>query len=359
MPRLLHVVGARPNFMKMAPILRAPSPQPVEHIIVHTGQHYDAAKSDAFFRDLALPAPDVNLGVGSGSHAAQTGKMLADLEPVFDRYAPDWIVVYGDVNSTLAAALVGQKKGMKVAHVEAGVRSFDRSMPEEINRVLTDQLAEVCLTPGAAADRNLRREGIPDERIRTVGNVMVDTLLALRPAAARLGVPAQMGVASGDYAVATFHRAGNVDDAVTLAALLAGLAHVARAMPVLFLVHPRTRQRIKDFGLEEKAPGVRLLDPVGYLETVGLVERAALVVTDSGGLQVETTILGVPCLTARPNTEWTETIESGTNRLVAPTLEAISAAFAEVRAQKRAQVAPARPPLWDGHAAERIVALLT
>ena len=358
MSRLLHVVGARPNFMKMAPILRAPSPRPVEHIIVHTGQHYDAAMSDAFFRDLALPAPHVNLGIGSGSHAAQTGRMMADLEPVLDRYAPDWIVVYGDVNSTLAAALVGQKKGMRVAHVEAGVRSFDRSMPEEINRVLTDQLADLCLTPGASADRNLRREGIPGERIRAVGNVMVDTLLALRPAAAKLGVPAQMGVSTGEYAVATFHRAGNVDDPATLAALLAGLSHVARAMPVLFLVHPRTRQRIRDFGLEDKAVGMRLLDPVGYLETVGLVEGATLVLTDSGGLQVETTILGVPCLTARPNTEWIETIASGTNRLVAPSLEAIAAGFAEVRAQRRSATPPPRPPLWDGHSAERIVALL-
>lgn len=359
MSRLLHVVGARPNFMKMAPILRAPAPRPLEHIIVHTGQHYDPAMSDAFFRDLALPAPDINLGIGSGSHAAQTGKMMTELEPVFERYAPDWIVVYGDVNSTLAAALVAQKKALKVAHVEAGVRSFDRSMPEEINRVLTDQLAELCLTPGASADRNLRREGIPDNRIRAVGNVMVDTLLALRPAAGQLGMPAQMGVADIDYAVATFHRAGNVDDPGVLGALLAGLSHVARAMPVLFLVHPRTRQRIRDFGLDGAAAGVRLLDPIGYLETVGLVERAALVLTDSGGLQVETTILGVPCLTARPNTEWTETVESGTNRLVAPSLEGIAAGFSEVRRQRRSAEPPAGPPLWDGHTAERIVALLS
>jgi len=358
MPRLLHVVGARPNFMKLAPILRAPSRQPFEHILVHTGQHYDAAMSDTFFRDLGLPAPDVNLGIGSGSHAVQTGKMMVTLETVFDRYAPDWIVVYGDVNSTLAAALVAQKKGMKVAHVEAGVRSFDRSMPEEINRVLTDQLAEVCLTPGASADRNLRREGIADERIRCVGNVMVDTLLALQPRAAELAVPARLGVRPGEYAVATFHRAGNVDDAATLTGLLAGLGHVARSMPVLFLVHPRTRQRIRDFGLEGVASGVRLLEPVGYLETVGLVESAALVLTDSGGLQVETTILGVPCLTARPNTEWTETLESGTNRLVAPTLEGIAAGFAEVRQQRGRGAPPARPPLWDGRTAERIVALL-
>jgi len=358
MSRLLHVVGARPNFMKMAPLLRAPSPHPIEHILVHTGQHYDAGMSDAFFRDLGLPAPDVNLGVGSGSHAVQTARMMAGLEPVFDRYAPDWIVVYGDVNSTLAAALVAAKKSLRIAHVEAGVRSFDRSMPEEVNRVLTDQLADICLTPGASADGNLRREGIPDERIRAVGNVMVDTLLALRPRASMLHMPGRLGVAPGDYAVATFHRAGNVDNASTLTALLAGLSHAARSMPVLFLVHPRTRQRISDFGLAQFAAGVRLLDPVGYLETIGLVEHAGLVFTDSGGLQVETTILGVPCLTVRPNTEWTETVESGTNRLVAPSLEAMRSAFDEARQQGCSVGVPRRPPLWDGHATERIIALL-
>lgn len=358
MTRLLHVVGARPNFMKMAPILRAATPRPVEHVILHTGQHYDAAMSDAFFRDLGLPDPDVNLGVGSGSHAQQTGRMMQDMEPVFDRYEPDWIVVYGDVNSTLAAALVAQKKGMKVAHVEAGVRSFDRAMPEEVNRVLTDQLAEVCLTPGASADDNLRREGIAERRIRCVGNVMVDTLLALRPSAAALGMPARMKLGEGPYAVATFHRAGNVDDRATLEQLLQGLVAVARTMPVLFLVHPRTRQRIADFGLAAQTGGITLVDPLGYLETVGLVERAALVVTDSGGLQVETTILGVPCVTARTTTEWTETVASGTNHLVPPSRDGILAGLAAVQAERRNGGPPPRPPLWDGDSARRILAAL-
>jgi UDP-N-acetylglucosamine 2-epimerase (non-hydrolysing) len=358
MTRLLHVVGARPNFMKMAPILRASSPRPVEHVVLHTGQHYDAAMSDAFFRDLALPPPDVNLGVGSGSHAQQTGRMMQEMEPVFDRHAPDWIVVYGDVNSTLAAALVAQKKGMKVAHVEAGVRSFDRAMPEEVNRVLTDQLAELCLTPGASADDNLRREGIAERRIRCVGNVMVDTLLALRPSAQALGMPERMKLGSGPYAVATFHRAGNVDDATTLGELLEGLAAAARSMPVLFLVHPRTRQRIADFGLGHRTGGVTLVDPLGYLETVGLVERAALVITDSGGLQVETTILGVPCITARTTTEWAETVASGTNHLVPPTAQGIIAALAAVQAERRNGGPPPRPPLWDGATATRILAAL-
>lgn len=358
MTRLLHVVGARPNFMKLAPILRATAPRPVEHVVVHTGQHYDPALSDVIFRDLGLPAPDVNLGVGSGSHAQQTGRMLLELEPVLDRCQPDWVVVYGDVNSTLAAALVARKKGIAVAHVEAGVRSFDRSMPEEVNRVLTDQLAELCLTPGASADDNLRREGIAERRIRPVGNVMVDTLLALRPAAAALRMPERMQVAGAPYAVATFHRAGNVDDRATLEQLLLGLAAVARTLPVLFLVHPRTRERMAGFGLDAAPAGVTLLEPLGYLETVGLVERAALVITDSGGLQVETTILGVPCMTARTTTEWTETVSSGTNHLVPPTSDGILAGLAAVQAERRTDASPPRPPLWDGHTAGRIVAAL-
>ena len=355
MIRLLHVVGARPNFMKVAPLLRAPTPVPIAHVLVHTGQHYDDAMSDAFFRDLGLPEPDEHLGVGSGSHAEQTGRMLMALEPVLTRHAPDWVVVYGDVNSTLAGALVAHKRGLRVSHVEAGVRSFDRSMPEETNRVLTDQLADLCLTPSTAASANLRREGVAEERIRAVGNVMVDTLLALRPRAAALGVPARLDVAQAPYAVATFHRAGNVDDAAVLEELVTALAKLANDMPVLFLVHPRTRSRLDAFGLAHRLGGVRMLEPLGYLETIGLVERARLVLTDSGGLQVETTVLGVPCLTARTSTEWTETLSGGTNRLVPPEAAAIRRAVDEVCAQAQAPV-PARPPLWDGHAAERALA---
>ena len=341
--------------MKVAPLLRAPAT--ATHVLVHTGQHYDVAMSDAFFRDLELPSPDVHLGVGSGSHAEQTGRMLIALEPVYDRFAPDWVVVYGDVNSTLAAALVAQKKGIRVAHVEAGVRSFDRTMPEETNRVLTDQLADLCLTPGASADANLRREGIPDARIQAVGNVMVDTLLALRPRATALGMPARFGLAERAYAVATFHRAANVDDRGTLREIVRGLAYLATTMPVLFPVHPRTRARLEAFGLREELGAVRLVEPQGYLETIGLLERARLVLTDSGGLQVETTVLGVPCLTARTTTEWTETIAAGTNRLVAPEASAIRAGIERVCGTSATETAP-RPPLWDGRAAERAVAAI-
>jgi UDP-N-acetylglucosamine 2-epimerase (non-hydrolysing) len=283
--------------------------------------------------------------------------MMIALEPVLERHAPDWVVVYGDVNSTLAAALVAQKRGLHVAHVEAGVRSFDRTMPEETNRVLTDQLADLCLTPGAGADANLRREGIPDARIRAVGNVMVDTLLRLRPRATALAVPARFGVDGTPYAVATFHRAGNVDDPAVLGELVAALARLATTMPVLFLVHPRTRGRLEAFGLAGALGDVRLVDPLGYLETIGLVEQARLVLTDSGGLQVETTVLGVPCLTARTTTEWRETVEAGTNRLVAPSAAAIAAAVAQACAPS-AEAPPARPPLWDGRAAERAVAAM-
>jgi UDP-N-acetylglucosamine 2-epimerase (non-hydrolysing) len=351
------VVGARPNFMKVAPLLRAVTPRPVRHLLVHTGQHYDASMSDAFFRDLGLPEPDAHLGVGSGSHAEQTGRLMIALEPVFARHAPDWVVVYGDVNSTLAAALVARKMGLPIAHVEAGVRSFDRDMPEEVNRVLTDQLADRCLTPGADADRNLRREGVDEARIVAVGNVMVDTLLALQPRATALGMPARLGVDGQPYAFATFHRAGNVDDPHTLAELAGALSDLAARMPVIFPVHPRTRGRLEAFGLLGALGQARLVEPLGYLETIGLVERAAVVLTDSGGLQVETTVLGVPCLTARTTTEWTETVSAGTNRLVAPRRGAILEALDQALAARRA-AAPPRPPLWDGASGDRIVRLL-
>jgi UDP-N-acetylglucosamine 2-epimerase (non-hydrolysing) len=356
MPTFLHVVGARPNFMKAAPVLAAARGRGVSQLLVHTGQHYDHAMSEAFFADLGLPAPDENLGVGSGTHAEQTAKIMLRFEPVLDRRRPQWVIVYGDVNSTVACALVAAKKGVRIAHVEAGLRSRDWSMPEEINRVLTDRLGDLLLTPSRDANENLRAEGIPDGRIRFVGNVMVGTLLRLIDRARRLEMPAALGVERGRYAFVTLHRPSNVDDRGTLAELLAALDDLGREMPVCFAVHPRTRQRIQDFRLAPAAGGVRLLEPLGYLETVGLVDQSALVLTDSGGLQEETTVLGVPCLTARANTERPITVTDGTNRLVASTRAAIGEGVAAILAARRnGSFEPRRPEGWDGRAGERVV----
>ncbi|HEY9383576.1 MAG TPA: UDP-N-acetylglucosamine 2-epimerase (non-hydrolyzing) [Gemmatimonadales bacterium] len=359
--KLLHVVGARPNFMKVAPVLRAGAAVPgIEQVLVHTGQHYDAAMSETFFRDLELPAPDENLGVGSGSHAEQTARIMVAFEPVLDWHRPDWVVVYGDVNSTVACALVAAKKATLIAHVEAGLRSRDRSMPEEINRILTDQLADLCLTPSRDGDANLLAEGIPASRILLVGNVMVDTLLRLRDAARARSLPQQHGVAGREFAFVTLHRPSNVDDPAVLNELLRALEDLGTRMPVLFAVHPRTRQRIGEFGLRAPNGHVRLLDPLGYLETVSLVEAASVVLTDSGGLQEETTVLGVPCLTVRTSTERPVTVTEGTNRLVASTREAIGSSVAAVlEAKARGAFQPARPEGWDGKASERIIAALS
>lgn len=360
MTSLLHVVGARPNFMKVAPVLKAGRGRPgLRQFLVHTGQHYDVAMSDRFFSDLGLPEPDVNLGVGSGTHAVQTARIMTEFEPVLDRLRPDWVVVYGDVNSTVAAALVASKKGIRVAHVEAGLRSRDRTMPEEINRLLTDQLADLLLTPSRDGDANLRAEGIPEERIAFVGNVMVDTLLSLREQARSLAAPEARGVAGGPYAFCTFHRPSNVDRPDTLAEILGALDDLAGRMPVLFAIHPRTRSRIAEFGLGHLARRVTLLDPLSYLETVSLLDRATLVLTDSGGLQEETTVLGVPCLTARPNTERPVTITEGTNRLIPSEREGINRAVEAVLGlRNNGGFSPGRPEGWDGRAGERIIARL-
>lgn len=360
MTSLLHVVGARPNFMKVAPVLRAGAAIPgMRQYLVHTGQHYDAAMSDRFFTDLGLPNPDVNLGVGSGSHAVQTARIMTEFEPVLDRLAPDWVVVYGDVNSTMACTLVASKKSVRVAHVEAGLRSRDRAMPEEINRLVTDVLADLLLTPSRDADANLLAEGVPAERIHLVGNVMVDTLLHLRERARLLNTPEAHGVAGKPFAFCTFHRPSNVDHAETLGAILGALDDLAKQMPVIFPIHPRTRQRIGEFGLGHLAERVTLLEPLSYLETISLVDRSTLVLTDSGGLQEETTVLGVPCLTARANTERPVTISEGTNRLVPSNRAGINAAITEVlRLRSNGGFHPGRPEGWDGRASERIVALL-
>jgi UDP-N-acetylglucosamine 2-epimerase (non-hydrolysing) len=358
--KLLHVVGARPNFMKLAPVLLAARDCPdVEQVTVHTGQHYDYEMSGQFFAELEIPPPDQNLEVGSGSHARQTAAVIERLEPVLEHQRPDWVLVYGDVNSTLAGALVAAKLGLRLAHVEAGLRSRDRSMPEEINRLLTDQLADLLFTPSRDADANLLAEGIPAERIRFVGNVMVDTLLRLRPRARALAMHRRLGLAERRYAFVTLHRPSNVDRRETLGELLVGLEELAATIPVVFPIHPRTRARIQEMGLNRLAPSVRLLSPLGYLEALSLVDCAALVLTDSGGLQEETTVLGVPCLTARPNTERPVTITEGTNRLIPSTREGIRAGVAAALAMGcRADAEARRPPLWDGRAGYRIVAAL-
>jgi len=353
--RILSVVGARPNFMKLAPVDRALAARGgVEHEIVHTGQHYDPEMSVSFFEDLWLPAPDHHLGVGSGSHAAQTAAVLERLEPVLTASRPDMVLVYGDVNSTLAAALVAAKLGIRVGHVEAGLRSRDWTMPEEINRVVVDRLSTLLFVPSRDAIDNLRGEGVAEDRIHFVGNVMIDSLCWALGRARERDPVGRHGLGATPYVVATLHRPANVDDPGTLRELVETLACLSEVGPVLFPVHPRTRKHLRALGLGiEQYADLRLIEPLGYLEMLGLVAGAALVITDSGGLQEETTFLGVPCLTVRPNTERPVTCLHGTNQLVPPRREVILAAAR--RALERRT--PARPVIerWDGRAAERIV----
>ncbi len=362
---VLCVVGARPNFMKMAPILRAFAEHdpPLPALLLHTGQHYDAAMSDKLFADLRLPRPDINLEVGSGSHAVQTAEVMKRFEPALDEHRPACVLVVGDVNSTLACTLVAVKKDIPVVHVEAGLRSYDRKMPEEINRVLTDQVADRLYTTERSAGDNLQREGVAAERIAFVGNVMIDSLRAnlpqARPAADTLRAhgadPALLGGAAG-YGVVTLHRPSNVDDPALLRRLLGVLAEVSARLPLVFAMHPRTRGNIQRFGLQGLLdPGrVAILPPQGYLEMLGLMAGAALVLTDSGGLQEETTALGVPCLTLRESTERPITVEQGTNTMVGSDEQAIRDGVAAILAGlgKRGRV----PEFWDGAAAGRIAA---
>ena len=348
--KLLHVVGARPNFPKLAPVHRAGREAGLSQVVVHTGQHYDDALSDAFFRDLGLAPPEVNLAVGSDTHAVQTARIMERIEPVLLEKRPDWVVVYGDVNSTMAAAVVASKLGIRVAHVEAGLRSFDRSMPEEINRLVTDRLADLLLTPSRDADAQLRAEGEPEAKIVFVGNVMIDSLFHALPAARATGFRAKLGV-NGSAVIVTLHRPSNVDDSDRIKLLADALSEIALDRPVVFPAHPRTRLRLEAAGL--KMDRVRLLEPVGYLEMLDLVEHAFAVVTDSGGLQEESTALGVPCLTIRPNTERPITITEGTNRLVPNPSDIVT----ELRQLRRPTVTP-RPEGWDGHAGERVIAAL-
>ena len=367
--KIVLVAAARPNFMKVAPIAaelrrRAASTHPeLEMRLVHTGQHYDSSMSATFFDELQLPPPDVNLEVGSGSHAEQTAAVMTSFEKFCLAEAPQWVVVVGDVNSTLACTLVAVKKNVPVAHVEAGLRSWDRKMPEEINRVLTDQVADRLYTTERSAEVNLLREGVDAARVCFAGNVMIDSLLAgreqARPAAATLAAhgadPNLLAHAKG-YGVVTLHRPSNVDDADSLRALLGVLGEVAIRLPLVFALHPRTRSNIERFGLSGMIDAKRMavLPPQGYLEMIGLMSGAALVLTDSGGLQEETTALGVPCLTMRENTERPITVEQGTNTMVGRNREAILRGVDDVL-QGRGKHGRV-PEYWDGHAAERIAA---
>ena len=350
--KIMHIVGARPNFVKVAPLMAALSSfrERVQQTLVHTGQHYDFQMSQVFFDELEMPAPGEYLGVGSGSHAAQTARILLAFEPVLLKDRPDWVVVVGDVNSTLACALVCARLGVRVAHVEAGLRSGDRAMPEEINRLLTDQIADLLLTPSPDADANLLREGIDPAKICRVGNVMIDTLVQRLPQAVQRPILAQRGLARGGYLLVTLHRPANVDDPAHLAEILAALETLARSWRVVFPLHPRTRQQIERLGLS--TTGIDLLEPLGYLDFLALTAAAGIVLTDSGGIQEETTYLGIPCLTLRTTTERPITITHGTNRLVAAERQAILAAVAQCTPGRRPDAVP--PELWDGHAAERI-----
>ena len=362
--KVLVVAGARPNFMKVAPILRALEAAGHEGVLVHTGQHYDAAMSDTFFQDLGLPEPNHHLGAGSGSHAVQTARVMEAFEPVLMEVRPDWVVVVGDVNSTLACSLVTAKLredlGCRLAHVEAGVRSHDWRMPEEVNRVLTDRMSDLLLTPSDAASRNLMAEGLEPERVVSVGNVMIDSLLALLPRAREKKLPARMNLGEAPYAVATLHRPSNVDTPSALATVLASFSRVAEEIPVVFPIHPRTRANAERFGLAASFDTLRVIEPLGYLEMLSLTESAAVVLTDSGGLQTETTALGVPCITLREETEWTETVDQGTNMLVPwpLTVDGVADLLKVARGQVRSAAGRRRPNGWDGHAAERVVRAL-
>ncbi len=349
--KITHVAGARPNFPKLAPVWRAVRAAGWDQRIVHTGQHYDVSLSGQFFEQLELPEPDVNLDVGSASHAVQTGRIMERLEPVLLEDRPDWLLVYGDVNSTVAAALVAVKLGIRVAHVEAGLRSNDRTMPEEINRILTDRLADLLLTPSRDASATLQREGEPDDEIVFVGNVMIDTLRHALARARASGFRAAEGL-NGETVVVTLHRPSNVDDPVRLHRIAQALRQIAEERPVFFPAHPRTRERLNALRVDLGA--VRLVEPVGYLEMLDAVQGAFAVVTDSGGLQEETTALGIPCLTLRQNTERPVTITEGTNQLTPDPAELTGRLRQLVAETPRGRI----PEGWDGHAAERIVAAL-
>jgi UDP-N-acetylglucosamine 2-epimerase (non-hydrolysing) len=351
--KVVHVVGARPNFMKASPVMRSLAEMPnVRQVLVHTGQHYDKNMSEVFFRDLELDAPDVNLEVGSGSHAQQTAQIMLKLDTLLSCDRPDMVLVYGDVNSTLAASLVCSKLGVQIGHVEAGLRSFDSTMPEEINRVVTDRISDHLYTPSSDADENLAREGVDSSRVHLVGNVMIDTLTRLLPKAMALwpGRAHALGLVERGFGLVTLHRPSNVDEAPALMRIMKALAAVSRRIPLVFPLHPRTRERLR--ALETVGQGLILCEPLGYIDFLCLQAHARLVITDSGGIQEEATFLHVPCLTVRRNTERPVTVSVGTNRLVGEDIDGLPAVVDAVLSDvyPRGSV----PPLWDGKASQRI-----
>lgn len=355
--RIIYVIGTRPNFVKMAPVIaamRARHPDG-DHVIIHTGQHYDRAMSEIFFEELGVPTPDHMLEVGSGTHAVQTARTMERLEPVLIAGEPDLLVVPGDVNSTLAAVLVAAKLQVPVAHVESGLRSFDLTMPEEVNRIVADRFSAYLFMHSQEAAGNLRAEGIPDERMHMVGNTMIDTLVALRDRIEAADSPIRLGVEPGGYTLVTLHRPALVDGPL-LGETVAQLAGLSNEMPVVFPVHPRTRKMMEAFGGGAEAPNLHLTEPLGYLDFLSLVAGARAVLTDSGGIQEETTFLGVPCFTLRANTERPVTVDLGTNTLLGLDPGAIASIPAALEACPGAPAQP--PPLWDGHAAERIADVL-
>ncbi len=357
--KIIVVAGARPNFMKVSPLLkriaefnagREANADRLAALLVHTGQHYDANMSEVFFRELGIPQPDINLGAGSGSHAVQTAHILTGFETVCETEKPDWVVVVGDVNSTMACTLVGAKMGIRVAHIEAGLRSYDRTMPEEINRLVTDALADMLLTPSADAGENLLREGAAPDKIKFVGNIMIDSLLDNLPQARSSGILARLKLEPSRFVYVTLHRPANVDERDNLAAIWTALKRLSRTIPVVCPVHPRTRKKLEDFGLPSRSEEhFALLEPLGYQASLCLTENARVVLTDSGGLQEEATFFRTPCLTLRPNTERPVTVTIGSNRLTK--IERLPADVDEALQgpERRGQI----PPLWDGRTAER------
>jgi UDP-N-acetylglucosamine 2-epimerase (non-hydrolysing) len=355
--RIVHVTGARPNFMKLSPVMKALSVyDDYKQILIHTGQHYDPELSSVFLKQLEIPKPNYHLGVGSGTHAQQTATILTNLEPILRNVEPKLLLVYGDVNSTLAASITAAKLQIPIAHVEAGLRSFDRSMPEEINRIITDSLADILFTTEESANENLKNEGKPDSSIHFVGNVMIDTLMQHLELARELDVPAKYNVNKKYYVIVTLHRPNNVDFAESLESIMVALNKINQKLPVIFPLHPRTQARLQQFDLEKYLKNLQVMIPLGYLEFLGLMESAAAVITDSGGIQEETTILKIPCITLRPNTERPITLDKGTNRLVSTDTSDIVRNVDDILASFK----PPKelPPFWDGHAAERIAGII-